>query len=235
MKRTTTGNENRLFHLIPLAILILFILILYFSDYAYDLSFQNIQNQHLYWKEYAHEHPVLSALYFVCIYVLSVVLIIPDSTILTLLAGFLFPFPLALLYAVCAETLGAFLFFWIMRTAFASAALPNIMKLKEKLKKEDVCYLLFFRLSHLIPFWLVNAAAGVFRIRPWTFIWTTLVGILPLSLVLVQGGKDLSKYFETHTHFSMKEVFTPEVKLILLVLGCLALFPIVYQRLSKKD
>ena len=68
----------------------------------------------------------------------------------------------------------------------------------------------------------------------WTFIWTTSLGVLPLALVMAQGGAGLSQYFDQHTHFSMATIFTPQAKLFLIGLGCLALIPCLIPYLKRK-
>ncbi len=177
------------------------------------------------------EHPVLSAVYFMAIYIVSVILIIPDSTLIILFGGFLFPLPLAVAYSCIAETIGGLLFFLAARLAFLEtlgkkkkAELNGIQK---KFRGNQAFYLLFLRFSHLIPFWIVNLGAGLLRVKTRTFIWTTLVGVIPFTFLVADSGVGLSKYFETHTHFTFEGIFTTEVKIGLIVLGCFALVPII--------
>lgn len=48
--------------------------------------------------------------------------------------------------------------------------------------------LLTMRLIPLIAFNLINYAAGLARVRWWTFTWTTAIGILPLAFLIVAAG-----------------------------------------------
>ena len=48
--------------------------------------------------------------------------------------------------------------------------------------------LLAARLIPVIAFNLINYAAGLTRVRPWTFIWTTALGILPVTLLCTWFG-----------------------------------------------
>jgi uncharacterized membrane protein YdjX (TVP38/TMEM64 family) len=107
--------------------------------------------------------------------------------------------------------------------------------LETKFQANQTYYLLFLRLSHLLPFWVINLIAGVFHVRTSTFLWTTFVGVIPLTLVIAVSGSSLSKYFETHTHFSLKDVFTPEIKIMLIALGCIALLPLAYKKFFQKN
>ncbi|HEX7966805.1 MAG TPA: VTT domain-containing protein [Stellaceae bacterium] len=51
--------------------------------------------------------------------------------------------------------------------------------------------LLLARLMPLISFNLVNYAAGLLGIGWWTFVWTTAIGILPLTVAMVLLGRHM--------------------------------------------
>jgi len=51
--------------------------------------------------------------------------------------------------------------------------------------------LLFVRLVPLISFNLVNYAAGLLGVRWWPFLWTTALGILPLTVAMVVAGEEM--------------------------------------------
>ena len=48
--------------------------------------------------------------------------------------------------------------------------------------------LLLLRLIPVISFNLINYAAGLMRVPWWTFLWTTALGILPLTIAMVLAG-----------------------------------------------
>jgi uncharacterized membrane protein YdjX (TVP38/TMEM64 family) len=51
--------------------------------------------------------------------------------------------------------------------------------------------LLLVRLVPLISFNLVNSAAGLMGVRWWPFLWTTALGILPLTVAMVLAGTEI--------------------------------------------
>ena len=51
--------------------------------------------------------------------------------------------------------------------------------------------LLFVRLVPVISFNLVNYAAGLMGVRWWPFLWTTALGILPLTVAMVLAGGEI--------------------------------------------
>ncbi len=105
--------------------------------------------------------------------------------------------------------------------------------MEKKIQANQLSYLLFFRFTHLIPFFLLNTAAACFEIRRWTFIWTTFVGTVPFSYILAQGGSGLDTFFETNESFSLSAIFNHKVQIALLAFGILALFPILW-KITKK-
>ncbi len=92
---------------LPLCLIAAAMAILYFSPLRHEITFQTIKDYHETWKMLAHGHPFLSALIFFSILTFSVCLVLPNSILLGILAGFLFPLPLAVLYTSIAETLGS--------------------------------------------------------------------------------------------------------------------------------
>ena len=230
---------RKLYSLLPLGLIALAILIIYLTGAYHFISFEALQQEHLKLRALVDAHPFLAALYFIGIYTASVILILPDSTFLSVLAGFLFPFPLALSYVLLSETLGSTLFYKATKLAclepLGRKKETLLYSIHQKFQKDQICYLLFFRLSHLLPYWIINLGAGIFHVRTFPFIWTTLVGVFPLSFLLVEGGENLSAYLTTHTHFNLRELFTPQLKLTLLGLGCVALLPIIYRKIKKRN
>jgi uncharacterized membrane protein YdjX (TVP38/TMEM64 family) len=223
---------------IPLVLLVLFALILYLFDLHDQLNINLIKAKREELFLWIREYPVSSTLLFIIIYTLSVCLIIPDSTILSLVAGMLYPMPVAVLLICFSEMLGAILFFMIIRYAFSEQMIRkqilSLHTIEKKYQQNPASYLLFFRFSHLIPFWLVNLLAVTFKTKTWTFIWTTFICILPLSILLVQAGRGFEKALEKHASFSFHNVFNTPTKLSLLALGLLALLPIFIKKIQMR-
>lgn len=224
--------------LIPFAILIVLILIVYLTNVHDVLSISSLQKEKNLLTSYAKAHPFFSALIYLVIYIASVALVLPDSVILTLLGGMVFPQAEALILATISETIGSTIFFAIFYTTFGAPILKKehifITSLRKKFENNKVSYLLFLRISHFVPFWLTNIAAAYFRVKYWTFIWTTFVGVLPITYIIANAGRSLSKAFDEHRIMTISDIFTPQVKLALLILGLLALCPIIFKKFIHK-
>ncbi len=57
--------------------------------------------------------------------------------------------------------------------------------------RNGVAALVTMRLIPILAFNLVNYAAGLARVPWWTFTWTTAVGILPLTFLMVAAGDQM--------------------------------------------
>lgn len=58
-------------------------------------------------------------------------------------------------------------------------------------QSRSVTALIVVRLIPVIAFNLVNYAAGLTRVGWWTFIWTTALGILPMTILMVAMGEQM--------------------------------------------
>lgn len=223
-------------HLIPFAALVILILVVYVSNLHQLLSLGHIREYQHNLLTFVSAHPILSPLIFILFYILSVCLVIPDSTILSLVGGLVFPLPLAILYIIAAETIGGTLFFAIMHNVFIDIRheKPFFKKMRKKFNQHQISYLLFLRFSHVLPFWLTNVCAAYFNVSYKTFIWTCLIGVIPLTAILAEAGHSLSVLFKKNEFLTLADIFTPEIKFALLVLGLFALLPIVYQNFRNK-
>lgn len=223
---------------LPALFLLVGMLLLYFTDLSQFFTFETIKQKHAIWVSYVQTHPFLSALYFNAIYILSVYFIIPDSIILSILAGFLFPLPLSILYICFSETIGAIFFFLTAEVTYKKLyekyrpldRLPSFFRSRLNDKKYQAPFLLFFRLSHLLPFWIINLCAACLSVSLTTFIWTTLVGVLPLAIVLAEGGSHLSHYMTDHTTFSIFTFLDTTTRVYLVLIALVALVPLLWKR-----
>lgn len=224
--------------LLPFGLILGFMLFFYFSDLYKQFSFENLKRDHDYLKQFVKLHPWLSPLLFMTVYVLSVCLIIPDSTVLTLLGGALFPLPLAIFYTAFAETLGAWIFFisleWALGRKWMSKQQTFLARMQKDFNENAANYMLSLRLSHLVPFWLINVAAAYFRLRSWTFLWTTFLGVLPLSYLFSTAGHRLSDIFAQNETLTLMKLFNTQMKLLLLLFSLCALAPLLYKKFFKK-
>lgn len=227
-------NYSEYLKYLPLILILILIPTIYFTGIYHEFTFESIKEKHLMLQDYVQNHPVLSPVIFIAVYIVSILLILPDATLLTLLAGYLFPFSLALSYTLFSETIGAYLFFLIVGNAIPPAKKSFLKKMSEKFRSHASSYLLSLRFPHIIPYVLINSIAAYFKVRHWTFIWTTFVGVIPLNYLLIGEGHGLAKVFAEERHFTWVDIFNTHVQIALIVCALLALAPLAYETWKKR-
>ena len=230
--------KHALLRMLPLIVILLLMVVVYFTNLQEYFTLDQIRKEENFLKSLVADHPVLSPLVFIGVYIISVILIIPDSTILSILSGFVFFPPVAFIYSLLAETIGAVIFFWVIHSVLGEKWLRKqegtLKKMRREFNSYPASYLLFLRFSHISPFWLTNTLAVYFKVPFRTFLWTVVVGTIPLTYLLVQAGNGLSRYFESTTAVSLWEVFSVQMKIALFCVGLLALIPIIYHKHIRK-
>ncbi|WP_413934022.1 TVP38/TMEM64 family protein [Nitrospira sp. BLG_1] len=170
---------------------------------------------------------------FILTYVLVAGLSLPGAVILTLAGGFLFGGILATLFINIGATTGATLAFltgrYLLRDTVEQKFGKWLGPFQEGFAKNAFSYLLTLRLIPLFPFFVVNLVSGLTRVNVGTYMLATAIGIIPGSFVYSYAGRQLG------TINSLKEIASPNVIGAFVLLGLLALVPVVYKRFSGKS
>ncbi|MCH9613132.1 MAG: hypothetical protein S4CHLAM102_16380 [Chlamydiia bacterium] len=208
-------------------------LFILFGGYEY-IWFEKLKTQHLYWKAYAENHPIKAVFGYMGGYILIITLMIPGAFLLSLLGGFIFPFPFSSCIVVCSATIGAALLFLATRYAFGSMLRnrggERLQRIGKEIEERGAHYLLFLRLVPIFPFWLINIAPAFFTVRTWTFIWTTFVGIIPGTLMITYIGRRLGEVLSRDEGITFWGILNLPLILALIALGILSLLPIFFRR-----
>lgn len=178
---------------------------------------------------------LVAAVGFVTIYAIAVAFSIPGAVFITLIGGFLFGLVGGSILVVLGATLGALAVFVAARTAFGAVLRrrtgPWLKRLEGGFRENAVSYLLMLRLIPVVPFWLVNLVPAFLGVPMLTFAWTTLVGIIPGTVVYVAVGNGLGATLEAGGDPDLGLIFQPEIMFPLVGLAALSLLPIAYKRL----
>lgn len=169
---------------------------------------------------------------FILTYVVVAGLSLPGAVILTLAGGFLFGGILATLFINIGATTGATLAFLTARYLLRDTVEQKFGKwmgpFQEGFAKNAFSYLLTLRLIPLFPFFIVNLVSGLTRVNVGTYMLATAIGIVPGSFVYAYAGRQLG------TISSLREIASPNVIGAFVLLGLLALAPVVYKRFVSK-
>lgn len=199
------------------------------SGAASRLSLEALKAQSAGLQAYAHEHPALSALTYIALYVATVSVSLPGALILSLTGGFLFG-PLAGgLAAVTGATGGSTVVYAVCRTAFGDFLRRKpgalLARIEEGFKADAFSYLLTLRLIPAFPLLLVNVASGLMNIPLRTFLTASILGMIPSSFVYAGIGAGLGHVFAQDGALTLGAILTPRVLLPIAGMGVLALLP----------
>ena len=220
--------------MIALSLFVLFT-VFFFLDSQQWLSLETVKQQKQTLLNFTEQHYWLAFLSAGLLYVISTALSIPGATILSLTIGFIFGRTIGTLLIVISATIGATLVFLLARYFFADWAktrinkIPLAQKTIDGFQNDAASYMLFLRLVPLFPFWLVNIAPAFTPISTQTFIFTTLIGIIPGSFVYANLGKSLASID------SLEGLLSTEMILALSLLGIISLLPIIAKKLSPPN
>jgi uncharacterized membrane protein YdjX (TVP38/TMEM64 family) len=240
-----------LVRMIPLALFVALIAIAYWRGWFGALNLETLVAVHTRFHAFIHDHPVATLAAYTLAYVAVGALCVPGSALLTAAGGLVFGTLVATGATLIGATIGATLIFLIARTALsdwlAERQAAWFQKLRAGFEQDAFNYLLFLRLVPAFPFWFVNIAAAVLGLPLRTFVLGTFIGILPASLAFTSAGAGLGSVIaaakENYAQclaagggasckltISHQALFTKELALSLLLLGCLSLFPIAIKR-----
>ncbi|KAG8193788.1 hypothetical protein JTE90_029522 [Oedothorax gibbosus] len=168
---------------------------------------------------------------FFLIYVFLQSFAIPGSIFLSILSGFLFPFPLAIflvctcsaLGASCCYVLSSQLGRKVVQRFFPERAAKWAKQVKAH---EDnlLNYMIFLRITPLLPNWFINITSPVIGVPAKPFILGTFLGVAPPSFVFIQAGTTLYQMTSSSDAMSLNSF------IILGLLGVLSILPVYFRR-----
>lgn len=200
---------------------------------------------------YVEKHWIPALAAYATIYAVTVALSVPGGVYLTIGSGAIFGAWTGGMVSVVAATIGAILVFQIARTAiggwFARRAGPVLSRLIAGFRNDAASYLLFLRFVPVFPFALVNLAPALAGVSLRTFAWTTFIGIIPGTFAFAFAGAGLDSILARHMlekhacqsagrsdcaqGLGLNAFLTRELLLAFMVLGLVALIPVVWRRI----
>ncbi len=241
---------------LPLALLAAVSAAGYALGLQHYLSLQSLAENQTQLLVFVEQNLLLAMAIYFLIYVIVVALSLPGAALLSIAGGFIFGWVISAPLTIIAATIGAAAVFKIVQTSLGATisqkAGPFVKKLSGGFENDAFNYLLFLRLVPLFPFFAVNAVAGLTRIPLRTFIWATLIGIIPGSFAFAWLGRGLGSVIEAQTaahsacvagksaeacpySFAASSLVTPQLLWALAAIGLVSLLPVLVKKwkLSK--
>ena len=219
------------------AVVILLFTIAAFGLYFFSelISFEALKENRSDISNFRDENFILSIILFWLFYFLLVVFSLPGAAVASVSGGFLFGLNLGLLINVTAASTGATVLFILVRYGLKSFKYSRssdfdnnfAVKIKNGLIQNQVSIMLILRLVPLVPFFLANILPALVGVRLFNFIWTTVIGIIPGSIVFTWIGAGVGEVFDRNEYPNIELLFTPAILGPLLGLAALILIPMI--------
>lgn len=213
-----SGQTKRKSLIFAVAAVLLTALAWYVNHY---ISLEDLAAQESSVRAYIAANPLRS--FIVGFGVYSGLALVPGTGGKAIVYGWLFGFWQAVTIVTVGLALGAMITFALSRYLFQKSIERRYTRfvalMNKHLEKEGAYYLLALRMAH-VPYSIVNPVSGASRIRPWTFFWTTVAGLIPANAIWVFVGVRLPSLRELGSNGAGSFIDLP---LFLAVIGSAAL------------
>lgn len=156
---------------------------------------------------------------------------IPGSIFLSILSGYLYPFPLALFLVCLCSGLGAtfcyMLSYLVGRPMVYKYLTERAQKWSQQVDKHRehlINYIIFLRITPFLPNWFINITAPVINVPLGVFFLGTFLGVAPPSFVAINAGTTLYKLTTAGEAVSWNSL------LVLGVLAVVSILPVCFQK-----
>ncbi len=222
----------------PLAVLVAALGLVFALDLDRFVSLEMLRQHRDMLDALVAENALVSGLGFLVVYAVMVAISLPGGVLLTLAGGFLFGVVWGSVLVVAGATLGAVTIFLAARSALGETLRRRaggwVRRLEGGFRENAASYLLTLRLIPLVPFWLLNIVPAFLGVSLTTYTLTTLVGIIPGTVVYTAVGNGLGATLDMGQDPDLAIIFQPEILLPLIGLAILSLVPVVYKQLRAR-
>ena len=198
---------------IVLAAVLLGVVIVFFAfDLGQYLTLEYVKTQQQAIDQFYAQNRLLTLSGFFLLYVVITGVSLPGAAVMTLAAGAIFGFSVALVLVSFASTLGASIAFLVSRYLFRDTVQSrfgaSLKKINEGIDRNGAFYLFALRLVPAFPFFVINLVMGLTRLRLWTFFWVSQLGMFAGTAVYVNAGTQLAQIESTSGIFSSEIVIS---------------------------
>lgn len=168
-------------------------------------------------RAFQQENAIAVIAGFFLAYVAVTAASLPGAAIMTLAAGALFGVVGGTVLVSFASTIGATFAFlssrYVLRDSIEARFGERLKAINAGVERDGAFYLFTLRMIPAFPFFVVNLVMGLTRIRTWTYVWVSQIGMLLGTIVYVNAGTQLARID------SLKGIASPQVLGSFVLLG----------------
>ncbi len=195
------------------------------------LSVENINQNEEAIRSFISQNYFLATLIILILALIAFNSPLPLGTLFLFLIGFFFGFTAGLIINIFVTLFACYIGYLYSRYLFYDSLnhkfIKTIKKIRTKIENGAFNYFLSIRVMQVIPYFLINIAGGVTKIKHSTFLMTTLIGEIPGAILYTYLGS------ETQKLTSYSQIFDPSFIAIFIALGIIALVPVLIRHRKK--
>ena len=201
---------------------ITFVIFFYYNNSLFEKTIlDNIVNL----EDYYIQNPIFFMFIYFIVYIVLTTLSIPVALLLGLLSGFIFDLYSAIILISFASSFGATAAMLISRyliSDYINSRFSNeISLINNEVNEHGAYYLFALRMSPIFPFFVINAAFGLTKIKTLTFYLISQLGMLPGTTIIILIGSELNDFLIKGSPFSIE---------LVLYLTLLGLIPLLFKK-----
>jgi len=205
---------NRIRRLAPLIILAGVIALIFGMGWNRYLSLDTLRDHGQALRDFTADHWLLSLLALMAIFTIATASVVPGVFFVTITAGYLFGPWIGGVATSIAATLGALIVYGVARSALGQSmrlrAEKNaglMQKVCAAIDKDTFWYVLASRLAVVVPFHMINLAAGIMSVRLLPYTIATVIGLLPAHIIYCWIGARLNALLATDPNPDVQSLF----------------------------
>ena len=159
----------------------------HFGNMQHYISLQTIKDNQQFLLSHIHDKPLLAGVIYIGTFFTLTLSALPVTLIMIVIGGFLFGTVMATLYAQCVLLASSICIFKLSKKMFGRYTQEKysyqLKKFNDNFNTYGFYYLILLRTMPVIPFFMVNLAAGFTHIDTKKFIAATVIGTIPMVLI----------------------------------------------------
>ena len=202
-------------------------------------SYEFIKNNRDYFFGLKQTNLLLLSMLFIFLTIVWVLMAGFGSPV-ALLAGFIFGKWLGTIILVLGLSVGATILYifgnYFLKEIIKEKFLNRFKNLEIKFKKSEFIFLLVYRFVGGIPFAIANVLPCLFNVKIFNFFWSTLIGIIPSTFLIVSIGDGLEKIINQNLEAPklLEIIYSPEIYIPMIAFVTLIIITIITRKIFYK-
>tara|TARA_B100000035_G_scaffold75168_2_gene62445 strand:+ start:281 stop:955 length:675 start_codon:yes stop_codon:yes gene_type:complete len=182
-----------------------------------------------YLENFYLEKPTLFIFIYFFLYIFLTTLSVPVALVLGLLAGFIFELYIAIIVISFASSIGAstamMISRYLIRDFIVKRFTNEVSMINKELDTHGSYYLFALRMCPIFPFFVINVAFGLTKVKLLTFYFISQLGMLPGTIIIILIGSELNKFIVEGSPFSID---------LIIYLSLLGLIPLLFKKYVRR-